>query len=145
MAFHTSRREQLELCDLLEEIADSLPVEIDRQTCIHAAKALGPIITRGHEVEEKTLFKAVENAGPIEIDPAAIIARLRMDHLGNVYMIEEIFDVLISYGAGDPTHDAEATGYMLRGFFSGLRRHLALENELLAPALAKIANVQESR
>lgn len=141
-AFNISQREQLELCDLLEDIADSLPAGIDRQTCIHAAKALGPVVMRGQEIEERTLFSAVEKAGTIQIDPTAIIDRLRLDHMGNVYMCEEIFDVLISYGAGNPTHGAEATGYLLRGFFSGLRRHIALEQELLTPTLARISQAE---
>jgi hypothetical protein len=144
-AFQSSHREQMELCDLLEKIADSLPQNLDRQTCIHVAKAIGPIISRGQEIEEAKLFKAVENAGEISIDPRVIVDRLRMDQLGTIFMSEEIFDVLISHGAGNPTHGAEATGYLLRGFFSGLRRHLALEQELLAPTLAKIVDQQSAK
>ena len=38
--------------------------------------------------------------------------------------------MLLSYAEGRPTHSAEATGYMLRGFFEALRRHIAIEEEL---------------
>ncbi len=38
-------------------------------------------------------------------------------------------------GHADPA--AEALGYMLRGFFEGLRRHIAFEEEHLVPLLAK--------
>jgi hypothetical protein len=33
---------------------------------------------------------------------------------------------------------ADAAGYMLRGFFEGVRRHVAFEREMLAP-LMKLA------
>ncbi|WAP67178.1 hemerythrin domain-containing protein [Jiella pelagia] len=41
-----------------------------------------------------------------------------------------------SGGRADPV--AEALGYMLRGFFEGLRRHIAFEEEHLVPLLVEI-------
>ena len=39
-----AHREQLRLCDALEEIADSLPASVNRQKCIYAAMVLGPLM-----------------------------------------------------------------------------------------------------
>ncbi|MNL85495.1 hypothetical protein D3C87_2138230 [compost metagenome] len=39
-------------------------------------------------------------------------------------------DALLKLGSG-ATVNMEATGYMLRGFFEGMRRHIAFEREFL--------------
>ena len=56
--------EQLRLCDALEEIADSLPDKINRQKCIYAAKALGPLVRGVHRYEETVLFPALLASAP---------------------------------------------------------------------------------
>lgn len=135
--FDQTQREQLELCAVLERIADSLPGDVDRQLCMQVARALGPVIHRAHETEEKHIFPALKKQGKIELDVAALVNQLSLDHVGDSFMAEEVVEVLMSYGTGNPLQDAEATGYILRGFFGGLRRHIALEQELFGAALAK--------
>ena len=135
--FEQSQSAQLELCDQLEKIADSLPKAVDRQTCIHIAQALGTVIRRAQETEESTFFPVLERADGVVINAPSIVERLRMDHIGDSFMVEEIVEVLMSYGAGVPIHGPEAAGYMLRGFFTGLRRHIAMERELIAPFLGR--------
>jgi hypothetical protein len=39
--------------------------------------------------------------------------------------------LLLRLGAADPMLNAETTGYMLRGYFVGMRRHIAFEQEHL--------------
>ncbi|NDW04440.1 hypothetical protein GTK09_08345 [Jiella sp. 40Bstr34] len=49
------------------------------------------------------------------------------------------FGIVAAEPAGSSANPAaEALGYMLRGFFEGLRRHIAFEEEHLVPLLAKI-------
>lgn len=136
--FDRARVEQLALCDTLEEIADSLPDSVDRQMCIHTARALGPVIDRAHRMEENIIFPALERFGAFVIDLKATLERLRIEHAGDEFFAEELVEVLMSYGAGNPVHNAEATGYMLRGFFESLRRHIAFESELLGPILLQL-------
>lgn len=123
-------REQRKLCDALESIADSLPDNVDRQTCMHAARALPPLIDRAHRFEENVLFIAIEEMSPVLLDLRPTLARLKLEHVGDEYSAEELSEVLMSYGEGTPMHTAEATGYLLRGFFEALRRHIAIEEEL---------------
>jgi hypothetical protein len=137
-------QEQLVLCDRLEAIADSLPDNIDRQGCIHTARALGPLISRAHKLEEEELFPVLEGAGFLPIDPKPSLERLKLEHAGDECFAEELTEVLLSYGSGDPTHGAEATGYMLRGFFEALRRHIAHEREL-AVGLQKVLESRSTR
>lgn len=124
--------EQMTVCDRLEQIADSLPENIDRQSCIHTARILGPLIARAHALEEQELFPAIEACGTMMLDPRPSLERLKLEHVGDACFAEDLTDVLMSYGAGSPNHSAEATGYMLRGFFEALRRHIAHERELSA-------------
>lgn len=132
-----SQNEQLALCDQLEEIADTLPDNVDRQACMHTARALLPVVNRAHRMEEDILFPLVEKSRAAVTDTAATLERLRIEHAGDECFVEELVDVLMSYGAGTPNQSPEATGYMLRGFFQGLRRHIAFEKELFGPMFSR--------
>ena len=123
--------DQLALCDRLEEIADSLPDQINRQKCIYAALALGPMIRGLHKFEEDVVFPliAAQNAGD-ELT-AKTLTRLKFEHCEDECFAEELIEALHDLGAGRAAINMEATGYMLRGFFEALRRHIAFENELL--------------
>jgi len=133
--FSRARGEQLALCETLEAIADSLPDQVDRQTCIQTARVLGPLIDRAHRMEEEVLFPALEKAQNVKLDLSATLERLRLEHAGDEFFAEELVEVLMSYGAGTPVQSAEATGYMLRGFFETLKRHIAFEHALLGPII----------
>lgn len=123
-------REQRSMCDALEQIADSLPDAVDRKVCLHAARILPTLMERAHRYEEEVLFEALDRPGLTPFDPHPTLERLRMEHAGDECFAEELSEVLFSYAEGRPTHSAEATGYMLRGFFEALRRHIAIEQEL---------------
>jgi len=123
-------REQRKMCDALEQIADSLPDAIDRKVCLHAARVLPTLMTRAHRYEEDALFAALERPGLTPFNPHPTLNRLKLEHTGDECFAEELSEVLLSYAEGRPTHSAEATGYMLRGFFEALRRHIATEEEL---------------
>jgi len=64
--------------------------------------------------------KASELADELGVDP------------GMVPFAEEIQIELMQMTTGQPVLTPEATGYMLRGFFEGLRRHVRHERELVA-------------
>lgn len=123
--------DQLALCDRLEEIADSLPDQVNRQKCIYAALALGPMIRGLHKFEEEVVFPliAAEHVGD-ELTTRTL-NRLKFEHCEDECFAEELIEALHDLGAGKRDMNMEATGYMLRGFFEALRRHIAFENELL--------------
>lgn len=128
-----AHREQLALCKTLEAIADSLPDALDRQGCIQAARSLGPVIRLAHQLEEEILFPLLARSEIADFDFGPTLDRLRLEHYEDECFAEELHDVLMSYGQGTPLQSAEATGYMLRGFFESVRRHVAFERELLEP------------
>ncbi|MGJ8529480.1 hemerythrin domain-containing protein [Maritalea sp.] len=125
------------LCDRLEEIADALPDKVDRNVCVSTARAIEPILKKAHQYEEETLFPALKKLIKGADEQAAIFERLKIEHHEDLCFGEEVRDVLASYGTGKPMQTADATGYMLRGFFESLRRHMAIEQELVLPLKAQ--------
>jgi hemerythrin-like domain-containing protein len=119
---------QMSLCDLLENIADSLPERLDRQQCLHVARLIAPLIRQAHMAEEQLLFPEVAAR---RADGADVVERLRLEHVEDECFAEEVQYELLQMGKGQPVLAPEATGYMLRGFFEGVRRHIRHELELL--------------
>lgn len=130
-ALRKAHREQLLLCDRLEEIADSLPDSVNRQKCIYAARALGPMIRGVHRFEEEVIFPMVAERLKSHEDIDATLNRLRFEHCEDECFAEELTEALHALGAGRAEINIEATGYMLRGFFEAMRRHIAFESEHL--------------
>ena len=130
---------QLTLCTALEEIADSLPANINRQKCIYAAKSLIPLINGIHRYEEDTLFPLLEQARADDSTRVEAIARLKFEHVEDECFAEELTDTLNRLGRGDATVNAEAAGYMLRGFFESLRRHIAFEQQFMLRDISSAA------
>ena len=126
---------QLALCDELEAVADSLPSRVDRQRCLHLARAVCPIVSSSHDAEERLLFATLERLPNRSADLDRTLDRLRYEHFEDVCFAEELHDALLALGRGEERVSAEAVGYMLRGFFESVRRHVAFERELLLPLL----------
>lgn len=126
-----AHEEQMRLCAELESIADSLPASINRQKCMYAAKALGPLIKGVHHYEDNVLFPAIEAGAAAESDMPKTLARLRFEHFEDECFAEELAERLLLLGSGRGDVNMEATGYMLRGFFEAVRRHVAFEREHL--------------
>lgn len=120
---------QMALCDLLETIADSLPGGVDRQQCLHTARVIGSLIRQGHRTEEAILFPQL-SAGQGDADD--VVERLRLEHIEDECLAEEVQYELLQLGSGKPDLCPEATRSMLRGFFQGLRRRVRYEHELFS-------------
>lgn len=130
----SAQAEQLALCRELEDIADSLPSAVNRQKCIFAAQALGPLIKMAHTYEENVFFPWLETRSLPGEDLDTTLTRLKFEHFEDECYAEELVDTLLRLGRGDQVN-MEATGYMLRGFFEALRRHIAFERDHLMRAM----------
>lgn len=119
---------QLALCDSLEAIADSLPDRLDKQECLHMSRLIGPLLKQAHTAEEQVLFPEVAAA----LGDPGVIESLRLEHIEDECFAEEVQYELLLIGQGRPVLAPEATGYMLRGFFEGIRRHIRHEQDLLS-------------
>ncbi|QKD20241.1 hemerythrin domain-containing protein [Mesorhizobium sp. NZP2077] len=126
--------EKLQLCDALESIADTLP-KVDALACLTAANAIVPLLRDSHRYEETVIFPAYETAlasSEANLDSAR---RLRAEHVEDECFAGEVTEILLAIGHGKTIDNAEAVGFMLRGFFESLRRHIAFEREHVLPMI----------
>lgn len=130
-ALRKAHKDQLLLCDRLEEIADSLPDAINRQKCMYAARALGPMIRGLHRFEEEVVFPMIAQQRAADERTEPTLNRLRFEHCEDECFAEELTETLNRLGSGDDDVNIGAVGYMLRGFFEAMRRHIAFESEIL--------------
>jgi hypothetical protein len=124
-------RRLLALCDQLEAVADALP-QPDPQACLTLARALGPMLATAQRLEEAGLFAELRRSAGVRPALAATLDWLRLEHQVDLCYAEEVQDTLRAYGEGRHEPLPEAAGFMLRGFFEGLRRHINYEAHLAA-------------
>jgi hemerythrin-like domain-containing protein len=124
--------EQLQLCRALEEIADSLPGRVDRLKCMRAAETLCPLFKGVHQYEDTVLFPVLASRLPTLPDFDKTLTRLKFEHFEDECFAEELTERLVALGSGRGDVNMEATGYMLRGFFEAVRRHIAFERDYFA-------------
>jgi hemerythrin-like domain-containing protein len=129
--------EQLAMCQRLEEVADELPEIADTQLCLSLAKKIHPMIREAHDYEEKTLFPLLMSVDAAKEGLGTTLERLRYEHWEDESFADEVADGLIRFVTDRASSNAETLAYMLRGFFEGLRRHIAFEREHIVPILCK--------
>ncbi len=122
-----------DLCDLLEEIADSLPNRVDGKKARQAANALKNDLPLHHRIEEEALFPLLMKYADDEDNVDEIVARLNDEHVVDESFAEELVEVLENLARGKSLEDANMFGYMLRGFFENYRRHIMWENSVVLP------------
>jgi len=125
----------LALCDHLEKLADGLPAAVDRQDCLIMSRALGPMVQRVQDFEETEAFPALLSWSALHEEMAETIDRLKIEHQLDLGYAEDVQDMLHGLGEGRPTISADAAGFMLRGFFESVRRHVAFEQQMIVPLL----------
>lgn len=135
LKFHLNKQEAA--CTALEEIADTLPDDIDPQRCLHLAMSLVPLIHAAHRFEEDVLFDALKMSGKQDEQLEHIFERLHGEHYEDESFAEEVTECLREIASGAKLN-FEKAGYMMRGFFEGLRRHIAFERDHLLPMLAVV-------
>ena len=130
---HHARK--LHLCEELEEIADSLPDRASPQACLAVARRIVPMVREAHAFEDRKLWPVLRRLRPEDGRLEACLTRLRHEHVEDESYAEELAVVLTEWGMCVGTRGAEATGYMLRGFFGAVRRHIAFERDHIVPFL----------
>lgn len=130
-----AHHEKLRLCEALEELADSLPGQVDRLRCIGIASTLVPLLRRVHQYEEEIIYPAYE--ATVGSSAGQTSSRLRAEHLEDQCFADEVTEVLMAIGHGEAIENAEVVGFMLRGLFETMRRHIAFESEHILPLIIR--------
>ncbi|WP_238719848.1 MULTISPECIES: hemerythrin domain-containing protein [Nitratireductor] len=127
---------KLDMCHALERIADNLPDNIDRVECLRIANILAPSIRQIHVCEENDIFTAYAAALAVSADAdMETLRRLKAEHVEDQCFADEVTETLLGIGHGRAIDNAEAVGFMLRGFFETMRRHVAFERAHILPVL----------
>jgi len=121
------------LCNLLEEIADSLPDDVDLTKARCAVDVLKNELPQHHRIEEEALFPTLMKYAVEEDNVGEIVARLNEEHIVDEGFAEELIEILEDLAQGQKIEDANMFGYMLRGFFENYRRHIMWENNVVLP------------
>lgn len=129
---------QLELCKRLEKLADSLPHKYDSQECLSISWQLYPAIKSAHKFEEEQLFPLLLETDQSPEDTARSIERLKFEHWEDESSAEDISIILRQMISHPNATNIGKISYMLRGFFDGIRRHIAFETEYLLPKLREL-------
>ncbi|TPN00024.1 hemerythrin domain-containing protein [Mesorhizobium sp. B2-3-3] len=127
--------QKLRLCDELEAIADGLPAKVDRLKCLLVANELVPLLRTSHAYEEEYIFPAFARDSGQGASRAASVRRLKAEHVEDECSAQDLTDTLLAIGHGGAIANPEALGFMLRGFFDNMRRHVALEREHVLPMI----------
>lgn len=120
---------QLALCDRLETIADSLPGGLSRRECLLAARALGPQMAKVHRFEEQQVYPHFAASLEQSAEARKTIARLKHEHFEDEGYAAELRDALRIAARSRRAQNPETLGFMLRGFFGAVRRHVAFERD----------------
>jgi hemerythrin-like domain-containing protein len=130
---------KLEMCALLEDIADSLLERVDALKCLAAASALAPLLRNVHAFEENAVFPVFEARSTACGRHTGSTQRLKAEHMEDEAFAEELTETLMAIGHGAPISNPEALGFMLRGLFETIRRHVAFEREHILPVVGEAA------
>lgn len=128
---------QTGLCDALEDFADRLPDDVTADECLAFAQMVYPTVHRAHQFEENVLFPILARRQQNHAQMKITLDRLHGEHWEDEAFAEEIAQALRDFAhVADDKKNADMLGYMIRGFFEGLRRHIAFEREHIVPILA---------
>ncbi|TGW06363.1 hemerythrin domain-containing protein, partial [Mesorhizobium sp. M2D.F.Ca.ET.145.01.1.1] len=108
---------------------------VDRLKCLGTANAIVPLLRSIHQYEERIIFPAYEVAAAGSNANLASARRLRAEHVEDECFAGEVTEILLAIGRGETVKNAEAVGFMLRGFFESVRRHVAFEREHVLPMI----------
>ena len=134
---------QLELCDLLECLADSLPDRFNRGLAHSAAAILRQGIDAHLQLEEAKLFPLLRRRAAEGSCIQAVIARLEAEHVADRDLTHELADELQLLADAGIARNPEMLGYMLRGFFESQRRHIEWENTVLLPLARQTLELED--
>ncbi len=134
---------QLLLCDALEKIADSLPNNIDKRLIATTGEALRKVVPLHNRMEEKALFPILAKRAGQTKEISDTFLLLCREHETDEAFACEIADELDQFICRGAQKNPEMMGYMLRGLFVSLRRHINWENQTVLPLARNILKLDD--
>ncbi|HHG89912.1 MAG TPA: hypothetical protein ENJ90_05460 [Devosia sp.] len=135
--FEEIRADQLSLCQALEDIADQLGSKPDRLRCVQVARDIEPLLERSATFDQRRLFPVLQDLADKDLSTLQSVDRLKFEQLEDGDVALEVSEALMDFGRGNSRLSQDAIGYLLRGFFVALRRHLAYKTDFLNAVLGE--------
>ena len=124
---------QLQLCDVLEHLADGLPGVGDRRLAQMASVGLTQGMVLHRDIGEKLLFPLMRKRGPASVGLMPLLTLLEREHAADQDQSYETAEELRALADSGRADNPGMLGYMLRGTFESLRRHVGWEKALVMP------------
>ncbi len=134
---------QLRLCDMLEHIADGLPQKFDKGEIAEAGATLCKGMTAHFALEENILFPLLSQRARSDPHLSAVIAQIAKEHDRDEDLSGELAEELRLVVETGKVRNPDMLGYMLRGYFVSLRRHIEWEDALIIPAARRLLTTQD--
>ena len=131
-------QDQAVLCNALESVADRLPDKVAHGECLHLRRAIPPILTAVHRLEEEVILPWMMQHWRTPPGLAEILDQIRYEQLEEECYAEELCDALRAYGTGLGKPSPETLGYILRGYFDCARRRIRFDCTVLLPMLSAV-------
>ncbi|GBE44141.1 hypothetical protein BMS3Bbin10_02231 [bacterium BMS3Bbin10] len=129
---------ELNLCNLLEKIADHLLEPLDRELANTGILTLRHCVKRHVALEEGYLYPVLaRRAGRDELTEAMLV-QIRGEHAVDECLAHDTADQLELALTRGHVEKPEMLGYMLRGFFECRRRHIAWEDAIVLPLARRL-------
>jgi len=125
---------QRELCDLLEAIADGLPHTFDKSRATVAICLLEGSLPAHTRLEEDALFPLLARRLGADHPVTTTLSVLEDDHERESSLLVELAEALNEGISAPKPESGNALGYLLRGAFDAMRRHLDFEDRVVLPA-----------
>jgi hypothetical protein len=140
---HSDNALRLDLCDLLEHIADGLPENAAPQLAQLARAALERGWPDHTAFEEEALFPLLHAHGDNHPGLLSGLNQLAFEHATDAGLDQEIVETLHDLARGGPPTNPDMVGYLLRAHFVPMRRHILWENAFLIPAARRLLSAAD--
>ncbi len=135
---------KLNLCCALETLADSLHIGANLARGPDLLHSTSTLLRRAHSFEEQRAFPELRRTYPQDRRLLDTLTRLEGEHFEDRGYADELQEAFTEFLSTDPDAHANEFGYMLRGFFSTLRRHIAFEREHIVPKLRGLGRTHDA-
>ena len=133
---------QLELCDLLDVIAEGLPHAFDQSLAVIAVAILQGSVPTHTRFEDEALFPLLRRRLTADDPVVSALTCLEREHEWDAEIVNELTGALKSAAGNCAVQNPEALRQSLRGFSESHRRHIAWEEQVVLPA-ARTALTEE--
>lgn len=134
---------QMELCDVLEHLADGLPHDVDMSLARVAIAILRNGVPQHTAFEEELFFPLLRRRTEGDATFQLILDQLESEHECDESYTEEIAAELERLIETGNARNPEMLGYMLRGYFVSHRRHVEWENATVIPMARRVFSVED--